>query len=121
MSTDATTSVQEIGFSLPLLPGTTEVDREAMLSCWQGERRDQYEASRQRLGITRESVWIQPTPAGDVVVIHLEARDLGAALRGMATSDEPFDVWFREHVRRVHDVDLSQPLPPLERIAAFRG
>ena len=119
--TPTSTNTQEIAFAMPLLPGTTDTDRDAMLACWRGERREAHAESRQRLGITRESVWIQPTPAGDVAVVHLEARDLDGALRGMGTSQEPFDRWFREHVAAVHGVDVAEPLPPLEQVLDFRG
>ena len=121
MSTSAETQVQEMAFAVPLLPGKTETDRETMLACWHGERRAAHSASRERLGITRESVWLQATPAGDLVVVQLAARDLEAALVGMATSDEPFDRWFREHVMDVHGVDLTQPMPPVEQILDYRG
>lgn len=55
-----------LGFVLPLLPGKSDDDREAMISCWRGHRRQAFEASRSRHGITREAVWIQQTPNGDV-------------------------------------------------------
>ena len=120
MSTSEATRVQEIGFAVPLLPGKSDSDREAMLSCWQGERREAHAASRERLGIRRESVWIESTPGGDMAVVHLEADDIEAALQGMATSQEPFDVWFRRHVLDVHGIDLADPLPPLEQVLDFR-
>ena len=119
MSNQTVTRQQEIAFTVPLLPGKAEADRQEMLSCWHGARSAAHRASRTRLGITHESVWIQPTPAGEVVVVHLQARDIEAALGGMATSTDPFDVWFREHVSAVHGVDLTQPLPPLEQILGF--
>ena len=121
MPTETTDPVQEIAFTVPLLPGKEDTDRQAMLSCWRGERREAHRAARERAGITRESVWIQPTPGGHVVVVHLEARDVGAALQHMATSPDPFDAWFRAHVADVHGVDLTEPLPPLERVLEFRS
>lgn len=108
-----------VAFVLPLLPGKTEDDREAMRSCWHGQRKEAFEASRRRHGITREAVWIQGTPAGDVVVVYMEADNLTSAFQGTATSDEPFDVWFREHVRDVHGVDLEEGFPPPEQILDF--
>lgn len=120
MSTRATTRVQEIGFAVPLLPGKTDTDRGAMLSCWRGERKAAHAASRERLDITRESVWLQSSAEGDIAVVHLEARDVDATLRAMATSDAPFDRWFREHVIDVHGIDLADPLPPLEQVLEFR-
>ena len=115
------TRTREIAFTVPLLPGKTETDRDAMRSCWTGERSEAHRASRRRHGITRETVWIQPTPAGDAVVVHLEAEDIEAAMRGMATSDEPFDRWFRELVFDIHGLDLTQPMAPLEQVLDYRG
>ena len=114
-------STQSVAFTLPLLPDMTDVDRAAMQSCWHGERRIGHEASRRRLGITRESVWIQPTSEGDVVVILLESDDLTAALAGVGQSDQPFDGWFREHCRRVHGIDVAAGFPPPEQVLDFRG
>ena len=57
---------------------------------------------------------------GDTAVVYMEARDLAAALTGMGTSREPFDVWFRDHVRHVHGIDVAEPLPPLEQVLDFR-
>ena len=98
---------QTICFALPLLPGTTDTDRDALLSCWHGERAAAHRASRARHGITREATWIQATPTGDLAIVLLESDDLAASLYGVATSDEPFDAWFRAHASEVHGVDLA--------------
>jgi hypothetical protein len=67
---DPTTTAQAVAFTIPLLPGNTDLDRSAMRSCWQGDRRTAYEASRKRLGITRAS----------------PGRPLGSSTHPMATS-----------------------------------
>lgn len=113
--------MQTIGFIAPLLPGKTETDRAAMISCWQGERRRDHEASRRRLGITREAVYIQSTPGRDVAVIYWEADDVEAALKGMATSDDPFDRWFRDHVRDAHGMNVEEGFPPPEQVMDYRA
>ena len=77
--------MQSIAFTAPLLPGKTATAREAMHSCMQGERKGAYDASRQRLGIARESVWIQQTPGGDFAIVYLEADDLQAVFVGRAS------------------------------------
>lgn len=118
MTTDTT---QAIAFAVPLLPGKTETDRAVMRSCADGERAAGHHASRERHGVTREAVWIQPTPDGDVAVVVLEARDIGAALQGIATSEEPFDRWFRDHCRDVHGIDLEAGFPPPEQVLDYRG
>ncbi len=115
------TATQLVCFAAPLLPGTTSVDREEMLSCWHGERTDEHAASRRRHAITRESVWIQSTPAGDVAIVLIESPNLSGALLGIATSQEPFDVWFREHLGRVHGLDLAAGMALPERVLDYRA
>jgi hypothetical protein len=110
-----------IAFAAPLLPGKTDADREALASCGSGDRRADHEASRKRAGITREAVWIQSTPGGDVAVVLIEAPDIQAAMGALATSDEPFDRWFREHVLEVHGMDMAEESPPPEQVLDFRG
>jgi hypothetical protein len=109
-----------VAFASPILPGKTDADRSAMESVARGERKADHEASRQRLGISREAVWIQQTPNGDLAVIYLEADDLRAAFAGLGSSEEPFDVWFREVLRDVHGIDLAQGFPPPEQTLDYR-
>ena len=112
---------QAIAFAAPFLPGKADVDREVLESCWHGERRADHEASRRRAGITRESVWIQSTPDGDVGVVLIEADDIPAAMGALATSEEPFDVWFRDHIKEVHGMDLTEESPPPDQVLDYRA
>jgi hypothetical protein len=114
-------ATQRVCFTAPLRPGATGLDREEMLSCWTGERTEDHVSSRRRHGIIREGVWIQSTPAGDVAVILIESPDLSSALAGIATSQEPFDVWFRGHLLAVHGMDLSAGMSLPEQVLDFRG
>ena len=113
-------TTQTVCFAAPLLPGTSTHDRDEMLSCWQGERREEHTRSRRAHGITREAVWIQSTPAGDVAVVLIESPDLAHALLGLATSQEPFDVWFREHLMTVHGIDLAAGMALPEQVLNFQ-
>lgn len=113
-------TTQTICFAAPLLPGTSTHDRDEMLSCWQGERRGEHTRSRLSHGITREAVWIQSTPTGDVAVVLIESPDLAHALLGLATSQEPFDVWFREHLMTVHGLDLGAGMALPEQVLGFQ-
>ena len=110
---------QTICLALPLLPGAADRDRSEMSACWRGPRADSHRASRARHDITREAVWIQATPAGDLAVVLLESDDLAASLGGVATSSDPFDVWFRDHVLAVHGVDLASPMTLPEQILDY--
>jgi len=119
--TSTTLRAQTVCLAIPLLPGASSRDRDEMLSCWQGERSEQHTASRRHHGITRESVWIQSTPAGDVAVVLIESPDISKAMLGLATSQEPFDVWFRAHVSAVHGLDLTQGVSLPEPILDYRA
>jgi hypothetical protein len=110
-----------MAFAAPLLPGKTDADREALASFGSGDRRADHEASRKRAGITREAVWIQSTPGGDVAVVVIESPDIQAAMGALATSDDPFDVWFREHILEVHGMDLTEESPPPEQVLDFHA
>jgi hypothetical protein len=113
--------MQTIAFAAPILPGKTQSDRDAIASCAHGDRQADYRESRRRAGIERESVWIQSTPGGDVAVILIEAPDIEAAMGALATSEDPFDRWFRGNVKDVHGMDLAAGFPPPEQMLDFRG
>jgi len=116
---DTELATQTLCFAAPLLPGMSSREREEMLSCSRGARSEEHSASRRRHGISREPVWIQSTPAGDVAVVLIESADLSNALLGLATSDEPFDVWFREHLLAVHGMDLSAGMSLPEQVLNY--
>jgi len=114
-----------IAFVAPIVPGKTDLLRQAAQSqAPGGERRAAYEASRERHGITREASWIQPTPMGDLTVVYIEADDLEAMFDGLGSSQDPFDVWFREQTARstastsrtaCHHPTRSSPSRPTRR------
>jgi hypothetical protein len=111
-----------LAFALPLTPGKTEAWRrwaDELL----GPRRAEYEASRRRFGITVERAFLQHTPQGDFNVVYLEADDLARAFQQLATSQDPFDIWFREKSQEYFSgLDLSQPLPaPLSELVFDGG
>ena len=120
-SNTATTDpgTQSVCLAVPLLPGTTSTARAQMLSCWHGKRAEEHAASRRLHGITRESVWIQSSPGGDVAVVLIESPDVATAMLGLATSQVPFGAWFRDHLRAVHGLDLADGMAVPEQILDF--
>ena len=64
-----------------------------------GPRRQEYEASRRRLGIRREKVWFQSSPNGDMAVVYWEGEDPRAALREPAQTLEEDEEVFEAEVR----------------------
>jgi hypothetical protein len=102
----------------PILPG--KLDEARAFAEELKQRSDEMEASRKRLRVTRESVWVNQTPMGDIGVVLLEADDVAGANRGFAESQEPFDVWFKERAQSFSGIDWSHPVPMSEVAYDFR-
>ena len=105
-----------IVLTFPIVAGKVEAWRRFCQEL-SGSRRQMHEASRQRMGMTRERLMLVKSAFGSVAVTTLEAPDVGWVLGQIITSDLPFDRWYREQVRELHGVDLaayehySQPVP----------
>ena len=100
-------------FVLPILPGQEETVRsmgEAVSGS--GKFREEYEASRKRLGISEEKVWVQRTPIGQAIVVYWETADPQRTLREIADSRDEFDKDFRRLIETAAPgIDLGQKHP----------
>jgi hypothetical protein len=100
-------------FALPILPGQEETVR-SMGKAVSGseEYRQEYEASRQRLGISEERVWVQRTPIGHAIVVYWETEDPQRTFREIADSQDEFDKDFRRLIETAAPaLDLGQEQP----------
>jgi hypothetical protein len=95
-----------IVLTFPILAGKVEAWRRFCQEL-SGSRQVLYEASRQRIGITRERLSLVETTFGSTAVTTLEAQDLGWALSQIIDSELPFDVWYRERLQELHGVNLT--------------
>lgn len=99
-----------IAMALPILAGKEDSWRQRMDELT-GARWAEFDASRRRQGVTRQRIWLQQTPAGNIEIILLETDDPARTFGDIATSQEPFDVWFRSFVLEHYGLDLTQPTP----------
>ncbi len=103
-------------FALPILPGKTEAAR-AFLQEMDGPRKQEWAASDQRAGLTKEVWAIQQTPQGDFFVVCMAGEDIAQAFRQLAASQDEFDRWFKQQVQATTGADLNTPPPgPLSEI-----
>lgn len=102
-----------VAFALPIMPGQEELVRglgEAVSGS--GGLREEYEQSRERLGISEEKVWIQRTPIGQTMIVYWETEDPQRTLRQIADSQDEFDKQFKELIESsAPAVDLSKEQP----------
>ena len=105
--------MQCITWSAPILPGKLEAWKK-FVEQTNGPRLAEHDASRRRLGVTREVVSRMQTPQGDFVCVFHEAADLAVVFRGFAESQDPYDVWFRDNLVELHGVtpEMLQGPPP---------
>jgi hypothetical protein len=106
----------------PILPGKLEAFKDLDAEI-QGPRREEYQQSRQRTGIVREVVSHMTTPEGDFACIFQEAEDIAKAFRVAATSEDPFDEWFRGKIADIHGItpEMLQGPPPAKVYVDYRA
>jgi hypothetical protein len=107
--------MESFAFVFPVLPGKAEQARIFGKEVT-GPRASEMDASRRPLGVTRETVWVNQTPMGDMGIVLIEAEDVAEANRRFAASTEPFDVWFKETVLDLSGVDFNEPIPAMSEI-----
>jgi hypothetical protein len=106
--------VPDFAFALPVLPGREELDHQT-LEEMDGVRRDEYEAALRDAGIRRHAVWHQETPDGTMAIVYMQADD-EAGIATFGSSDAPFNRWFRDKMKEVHGIDISQPGAPVRKV-----
>ncbi len=99
----------------PLAPGATERARAFVADAY---HRDEFTASRRRLHVSEELITLQSTPQGDIVGIYIEGDDPQKGNAGFAASQEPFDLWFKEELRKIFPpaIDWSKPVEGVEEL-----
>lgn len=80
-----------------------------------------HDAEFAEAGITREQVWIERTPMGDLAVAGFEVDSVERAFGTIATSTSPWAVGFRDLLLQAHGVDVTKPTAPNEQVVAWHA
>jgi hypothetical protein len=100
--------MDQICLAFPVQEGTAEAAR-AFMRDLDDARRDEYDRSERRLGISKEVWFLAPTPAGELLVGYIEAEDFATAAPQFFASQDPFDLWFKQQMLEVTGIDLNDP------------
>lgn len=103
----AAAPLTEAGIAIPIAPGKTAA-WEAALHELTGPRYREYDTSRRRFGLTSQTTFLQRTPMGDFALIHMTGADVHASFHAMSTSQDPWDVKWRELTQNLHGVDFAK-------------
>jgi hypothetical protein len=96
----------------PLLPGR-EAEARQFAAELLGPRRAESDELQQRLGITRESWYLQPIPGGHLLILVVEAQDIDRTFRELAAATDPFARWFKQQMAALTGGTFDQPPPAL--------
>jgi hypothetical protein len=105
----------------PVLPGKEETAR-AWTAEAAGPRQAEFDAFQRRAELTRETLTLQRTPAGAVLLIWFEGN-VERAFEVIATGQDAFTEWYRGQLHDVTGVDVRQPAvgPPPETLLDWRA
>jgi hypothetical protein len=95
-------------FALPVIDDRS-ADVRAFFQELERQRKHEFDISERRIGITKESWYIQHTPRGDLLIGYMESQDFSRALQLFAQSQDSFDVWFKQRLAGVTGGDLNNP------------
>ena len=96
-------------FIAPILPGGIE-----LMKKWNEENivnNKEHDEVFSDAGITREQVWIQHIPQQqneDFVIASYETNDPEESFKILATSNKPWAIKFRQHLKNAHGLNITQ-------------
>ena len=86
-----------------------------VLQCM-GPRREEFDRFNERMRLTVHRAWLMQSRQGPLAIVVFDGPGAEGFLQKMATFEEPFDRWFREHICEYHGIDFTKPdmLTPAE-------
>jgi hypothetical protein len=98
-----------VAMAVPLLPGKVEAWKDWVREC-STTRKHEFEDFNERMRLTLHRAWLSQTPGGPLVVVVCDGPGARTMMQRLASSDEPFDRWFREKITKLHGIDFSKPV-----------
>ena len=76
-----------------------------------GPRQHEFSSFDSRFGLTKHQAWLAETPGGPVVIVITEGPGSDDFMPKLGASHDSFDVWFKEKIKEIHGLDVTQPPP----------
>ena len=95
---------------IPLVDGKLESWKQWANDLENG-RAEEFKDFNSRYDLTRHSAWLAETPSGYVVAVLHEGPGADNFMSELANSDHNFDIWFKQKVKEVHNLDFNEPPP----------
>jgi uncharacterized protein DUF6176 len=108
-------------FVAPVQPNKTTEFRQFVADL-NGSRKKDYEASRAKAGFQRETIFLQNTPTGEMVVVIQEADSEKKALESLREMNDPFHRWYFQKLKDIHGIDIvGSDVPMNELLLDYRA
>ena len=106
--------MKPIAMAFPVLPGKTEKAREILKSL-KTKHAKEFAALEKMIKTTKEAIFLQPTPQGDLIIDYFECTSPQKSMEIMAKSKAKFAVWVKNEIKDFSGIDLNviskEPLP----------
>ena len=76
-----------------------------------GARGQELAEFNRRYGLTRHAAWLVETPSGPAVIALHEGPGGDEFMHKIGPSQHQFDLWFKEKLKEIHGIDVTQPPP----------
>jgi hypothetical protein len=110
--------MERVCWVTPILPGKVEAAH-AFYAEMEGPRRHDLELAEQRLGITKEVVFLTELEDGPALVFYMESDSLDSSVSTSAASNHEFDLWYKRGLEEITGVDLNDPPPKALLLSAY--
>ena len=71
----------------------------------------EFEDFNSRYGLTRHAAWLAETPTGPMVIALHQGPGADDFMQKLAASDKEYDRGFRDKIKELHGLDVTQPPP----------
>ena len=106
--------MKPIAVAYMVLPGKTDKAKAFMKSLRTTHAKD-FAALEKKLKTTKESIFLEHTPQGDMIIDYWECTNLQKSIEIMAKLNDKFTIWMKDQIRDFTGVDVNtmakEPLP----------
>jgi len=112
--------VERVCWVTPILPGKEQAARDFYAEM-EGPRREQLHLAEQRLGISKEIVFLAELADGPALVFYMESESLDDSVSTSLASQDEFDLWYKAGLADITGVTLDAPPPKAELLSAYEA
>ena len=112
--------MKSVLFCIPLKPGC--LDQYLAFAKQSAEDPEAYSDMLRRYDILCAKIWHNNLGDQNYVYIYHEVdSEFEEKMKGWDTSEHPYDVWFRESIMAVYDIDSAATVTPPEHVLDFKA